>query len=68
MTISVRPMASPGKPVWREVGTFRHCRGRFESLHAEALAETVVSSRPMNVEGEAQVKTASDEGYHRLTM
>jgi hypothetical protein len=33
-----------------------------------ALAEKVVSSTPMNVEGQAQVKAASGEDYDRLAM
>ena len=56
------------RPWRREVGTFPHFRERCESLQAEALAEIAVSSRPMSVEGEAQVKAASGEDYDRLAM
>ena len=63
-----QPVVPPSAAMGGEGGTSRHCRERCASLQAEALAEIVVSSRPMNIEGEAQVKTASGEDCDRLAM
>jgi hypothetical protein len=51
----------------REIGSFPYFRERCESLKPY-LAEMIVSSAPMNVGGEAQVKAASGEDYDRSAM
>jgi hypothetical protein len=50
-----------------EIGSFPYFWAGCESLKP-CLAETVVSSALMNVEGEAQVKAVSGEDYDRSAM
>jgi hypothetical protein len=64
------PRADSGcSRLWQqEIGTFTHFRERCESLQTKALAEIVISSTPMNVDGAAQLTAASCEDNDRGAM